>query len=71
MGIAWWSADPASPGPTYWEIWGLDGGHPYIWIAFQAYQIITMYQQDMGKGVAAHPCPLIHHNITDTSLGMV
>ena len=46
MGIAWYSADPASSGPTYWEIYDLDldGGHPCIWIAVQAYQIIPMHQ---------------------------
>ena len=48
--MAWYFADPSSPGPTSWEVYGLDGEHPCTWITVQAYQIILMYPQDMRKG---------------------
>ena len=71
--MAWCFADePVSPRPRYWEVYGLDAGHPCIWIAVQAYQIIHMHQQDMRHWVATHPLPPIHHNHirTHTSLRM-
>jgi hypothetical protein len=73
LGMACWFVDPDSfsPGHIYWEVCGLDGGHPCIWIAFQAHQIIHMHQQDMRKRVLTHPWAPIHHIRTHTYLGMV
>ena len=73
LGMAWWFVGPDSfsTGPISWEVCGLDGGHPCICIAFQAYKIIPIHQQDMRKRVLTHPWPLIHHITTDTSLWMV
>ena len=41
---------PFSAGPTSWGVCGLDGGHPCIWTAVQACQIIFVYARDMLKG---------------------
>ena len=30
LGMAWWFANTAKPWPTFWEVCGLDGGHPYL-----------------------------------------
>ena len=60
--------DPVSPGPTSWEVCGLDGGHPFVWTASQACQTLHMHQQDISKWVETHPWPSINHIRNHTSL---
>ena len=48
--MAWWSAYPVRPGPTSWEVCGLDGGYHCVCIVFQACPTILMHQQDMWNG---------------------
>ena len=46
--MAWCFADePVSPGPTSWEVCGLDGEHLFVWIASQACQTLHIHQQDI------------------------
>ena len=42
-------ADPAIPGPTSREVYGIDGGHHCVWIVSQACQRYHMYTQGMWK----------------------
>ena len=49
------STDPVRHEPTSWEVCGLDGGHPCIWIASQGCQIFPIHSQDIWNA-----CQPIH-----------